>query len=392
MVLSQSVRCPWSWEVGCGMQMSISIWPHSIPWCVWPLVDDGSTCPWWVFGGLLSQVSSSLFKSLQVSSSLFKSLQVSSVAFWVNLWQLNVPCVGTWYNGKSENSVEPVHSSIPLMKGWSRTLEIPSHETWRAGSFHENPGTVSVYRWCSPRTHDPPWSSICCGFCRSSLTLEGIHPASRGGAAHTAGFFGQLKHIYKKSGKNIVFISVFTMCSVENTVIYAVFGIKSVQNSGFCSVFKALASKKVQCRDLPKPLKTQLFKLFSSIFPCANAAGQLKHIYKKSFKSIVFLQCVYIFSVKNAVIYTFFGLKSVQNTVFCSVFNALASKNHSKYRYLQCFFISVRFSRAGSRPKWPKIPFQYHLKLRHPKIVEKTRKHHQYEVSVRNPVWAPPPS
>ena len=31
-----------------------------------------------------------------------------------------------------------------------------------------------------------------------------IHPASRGGAAHTAGLFGQLKHIYKKSFKNIV--------------------------------------------------------------------------------------------------------------------------------------------------------------------------------------------
>ena len=42
-----------------------------------------------------------------------------------------------------------------------------------------------------------------------------------------------------------------------------------------------------------------------------------------------FLQCFYIFSVKNAVIYTFFGLKSVQNTGFCSVFNALASKNPS---------------------------------------------------------------
>ena len=180
------------------------------------------------------------------------------------------------------------------------------------------------------------------------------------------------------------------MCSVENTVIYAVFGMKTVQNSGFCSVFKALASKKVQCRDLPKPLKTPLFTLFSSIFPCANAAGQLKHIYKKSFKNIVFFQCFYILSVKNIIIYPFFGLKSVQNTGFCSVFNALASKNHSKYRYLQCFFISVRFSFAGSRPKWPKIPFQYPLKLRHSKIVEKTRKHHQYEVSVRNRFCPPP--
>ena len=71
---------------------------------------------------------------------------------------------------------------------------------------------------------------------------------------------------------------------------------------------------------------------------------------------------------------------------------ALASKNHSKYRYLQCFFISVRFSLAGSRPKWPKIPFQYHLKLRHPKIVEKTRKHHQYDTRSRcEIVFAPPP-
>ena len=36
-----------------------------------------------------------------------------------------------------------------------------------------------------------------------------------------------------------------------------------------------------------------------------------------------------MFSVKNTVIYTFFGIQSVQNTVFCSVFNALASKNPS---------------------------------------------------------------
>ena len=90
---------------------------------------------------------------------------------------------------------------------------------------------------------------------------------------------------------------------------------------------------------LPKPLKTPLFTLFSSIFPCSNAAGQLKHIYKKTFKHIVLFYSVFtMFSVKNTVIYTFFGLKSVQNTGFCSVFNALASTNISKCRYLQCFF------------------------------------------------------
>ena len=54
---------------------------------------------------------------------------------------------------------------------------------------------------------------------------------------------------------------------------------------------------------------------------------------------------------KNTVIYTFFGVKSVQNTGFCNVFNALASKNLSTYRYLQCFFIFVRFSIAGKLPK-----------------------------------------
>ena len=67
--------------------------------------------------------------------------------------------------------------------------------------------------------------------------------------------------------------------------------------------------------------------------PLANS-----NIYTKNPSKTLFVQCFYIFSVKNAVIYTLFGIKSVQNTGFCSVFNALASKNNSKYRYLQCFF------------------------------------------------------
>ena len=151
-------------------------------------------------------------------------------------------------------------------------------------------------------------------------------PLRVGGPPTPQAFLANSNIYTKNQAKTLLFsvFLIFTMCSVENTVIYAVFGI---------------------------PLKTPLFTLFSSIFPCANAAGQLKHIYKKSFKNIVFVQCFYMFSVKNAVIYTFFGLESVQNTGFCSVFNALASKNHSKYRYLQCFFISVRFSFAGNRPK-----------------------------------------
>ena len=54
------------------------------------------------------------------------------------------------------------------------------------------------------------------------------------------------------------------------------------------------------------------------------------------------------------------------------------------------FFIFGRFSIAGKLPKWPKIPFQYPLALRHPKILEKCRKHHRILVSVRNRFWPPP--
>ena len=54
------------------------------------------------------------------------------------------------------------------------------------------------------------------------------------------------------------------------------------------------------------------------------------------------------------------------------------------------FFIFGRFSIAGKLPKWPKIPFQYPLALRHPKILEKCRKHHRILVSVRNGFCPPP--
>ena len=216
-------------------------------------------------------------------------------------------------------------------------------------------------------------------------TLEKIHPASRGVAAHTAGFSGSEQKL------------IFTMFPVplsphtlENAAIYtAFFNFSMLANSKtyiqkimqthcflqcFYNVFRRKHrnlyvfrhkvgpkhwflqclqwhQKNLQFPDLPKPRKTPLFTLFSSIFPCANAAGQLKHINEKSLKDIPFFSVFTFFSVKNAVIYMFFGIKSVQNTGFCSVFKALASKNHSTYRYLQCFFIFVRFSIAGSLPK-----------------------------------------
>ena len=119
----------------------------------------------------------------------------------------------------------------------------------------------------------------------------------------------------------------------------------------------------------PQPLKIPLFTVFSSIFPCSNAGSQLQHIYKKSFQNIVFdsvfpmfpvkQTVIYTFfchkgsksfqniafdsvfvmlPVKHTVIYTFFAITSVQNTCFCSVFNALASKNPAKSCYVQSFF------------------------------------------------------
>ena len=146
-------------------------------------------------------------------------------------------------------------------------------------------------------------------------------------------------NIYTKNHSNtLLFYSVFTMFSVENTVMYTFFGIKSVQNTGFCSVFKALAST-FNSLISPNPWKHRYLHCFLQFFHVPMPLA----IYTKNHSNTLFFQCFYIFSVENTVIYTFFGLKSVQNTGFGSVFNALASKNHSKYRYLQCFFICVRF-------------------------------------------------
>ena len=141
--------------------------------------------------------------------------------------------------------------------------------------------------------------------------------------------------------------SVFA-CNVflQNTVIYTFVTIKAFQNIIFYNVSNSLVS--------PNPWKHRYLHCFLQFFhvpmPLANS-----NIYTKN-PSKTFFSGFTMFSVKNTVIFTFFGIKSVQNTGFCSVFNALASKNLSKYRYLQCFFSFVRFSIAGSLPKWPKIP------------------------------------
>ena len=62
------------------------------------------------------------------------------------------------------------------------------------------------------------------------------------------------------------------------------------------------------------------------------------HKGSKSFQNIAFDSVFVLFPVKQTVIDTFFAITSVQNTCFCSVCNALASKNLAKSCYVQCFF------------------------------------------------------
>ena len=183
------------------------------------------------------------------------------------------------------------------------------------------------------------------------------------------------------------------MCSVENIVIYAVFGIKSVQNSGFRSVFKALALKKNQCRDLPKPLKTPLFTLFSSNFPCANAAGQLKHIYKKSFKNIVFFSSVFTFFPSKRRNLHVFRLKVGPKQWFLQCFQCSGIQKPFKISLFTVFFHFCPFfpCRKPTRMTQNSVSIRP-LKLRHPKIVEKTAQTPPYtEVSVRNRFLSPSP-
>ena len=97
-----------------------------------------------------------------------------------------------------------------------------------------------------------------------------------------------------------------------------------------------------------------------------------------------------MFPVKHTVIYTFFAITSVQSTCFCSVFNALASKNPAKSCYVQCFFHFLPFFHCRKATKMTQNSISIPSCARHPKILEKCRKHHRILVSVRNRFWAPP--
>ena len=127
-----------------------------------------------------------------------------------------------------------------------------------------------------------------------------IHPASRGGGcSHRRSFWPTQTYIQKMSQKHCFFQCFYNVFRRKHRNLRGFRHKVGPKQWFFCSVFKALASKTIQCRDLPKPLKTPLFTLFSSNFPCATAAGQLKHIYKKSFKNIVFFSVFTFFPSKT---------------------------------------------------------------------------------------------
>ena len=97
-----------------------------------------------------------------------------------------------------------------------------------------------------------------------------------------------------------------------------------------------------------------------------------------------------MFPVKHTVIYTFFAITSVQNTCFCSVFNALASKNPAKSCYVQCFFHFWPFFHCRKATKMTQNSISIPSCAQTPKNPRKMSKHHRILVSVRNRFWPPP--
>ena len=168
----------------------------------------------------------------------------------------------------------------------------------------------------------------------------------------------------------------------------------------------------------PQPLKIPLFTVFSSIFPCSNAGSQLQHKIlpkhcfwqcfsnvssqtdgnlhvfchkgSKSFQNIAFDSVFVMFPVKHTVIYTFFAITSVQNICFCSVFNALASKNPAKSCYVQCFFHFWPFFHCRKATKMTQNSISIPSCAQTPKNPRKMSKTPPYSGLGAKPVLAPP--
>ena len=133
------------------------------------------------------------------------------------------------------------------------------------------------------------------------------------------------------------------------------------------------------------PSKTLFLTVFFQCF-------QSRFCYKgsKSFQNIAFDSVFVMLPVKHTVIYTFFAITSVQNTCFCSVFNALASKNPAKSCYVQCFFHFWPFFHCRKATKMTQNSISIPSCAQTPKNPRKMSKTHRILVSVRNRFWPPP--
>ena len=97
-----------------------------------------------------------------------------------------------------------------------------------------------------------------------------------------------------------------------------------------------------------------------------------------------------MFPVKHTVGYTFFAIKSVQNTCFCSVFNALASKNPAKSCYVQCFFHFWPFFHCRKATKMTQNSISIPSCAQTPKNPRKMSKTPPYSGLGAKPFLAPP--
>ena len=97
-----------------------------------------------------------------------------------------------------------------------------------------------------------------------------------------------------------------------------------------------------------------------------------------------------MFPVKHTVIYTFFAITSVQNTCFCSVFNALASKNPAKSCYVQCFFHFWPFFHCRKATKMTQNSISIPSCAQTPKNPRKMSKTPPYSGLGAKPFLAPP--
>ena len=97
-----------------------------------------------------------------------------------------------------------------------------------------------------------------------------------------------------------------------------------------------------------------------------------------------------MFPVKHTVIYTFFAITSVQNTCFCSVFNALASKNPAKSCYAQCFFHFWPFFHCRKATKMTQNSISIPSCAQTPKNPRKMSKTPPYSGLSAKPFLAPP--